>query len=79
MPSGAFNISCPRDCASRHNGGTSGAPLKPLRVDSALSGAFADASVSGTQNRDWRQTMPAYLFQEKEVAAIRPIYALAAI
>jgi len=27
---------CPRDCVSRHNGGTSGATLKPLRVDSAL-------------------------------------------
>ena len=26
----------PRDCVSRHNGGTAGAPLKPLRVDSAL-------------------------------------------
>ena len=36
MPNGAFNICCPRDCVSRHNGGTSGAPLKPLRVDSAL-------------------------------------------
>ena len=36
MPSGAFNICCPRDCVYRHNGGTSGAPLKPLRVDSAL-------------------------------------------
>ena len=31
-----FFISCPRDCVSRHNGGTSGAPLKPLRVYSAL-------------------------------------------
>ena len=36
MPTGAFNICCPRDCVSRHNGGTMGAPLKPLRVDSAL-------------------------------------------
>ena len=36
MPNGAFNICCPRDCVSRHNGGTTGAPLKPLRVDSAL-------------------------------------------
>ena len=36
MPTGAFNICCPRDCVSRHLGGTSGAPLKPLRVDSAL-------------------------------------------
>ena len=31
-----FFICCPRDCVSRHNGGASGAPLKPLRVDSAL-------------------------------------------
>ena len=36
MPSGSFNICCPRDCVSRHNGGSSGASLKPLRVDSAL-------------------------------------------
>ena len=36
MPNGAFNICCPRNCVSRHNGGTSGAPLKPLRVNSAL-------------------------------------------
>ena len=36
MLTGAFNICCPRDCVSRHNGGTSGAPLKPLRDDSAL-------------------------------------------
>ena len=34
--SGAFNICCPRDCVSRHNGGTAGAPLKRPRVDSAL-------------------------------------------
>ena len=27
MPTGAFNICCPRDCVSRHNGGASGAPL----------------------------------------------------
>ena len=36
MPTVTFNICCPRDCASRHNGGTAGAPLKPLRDDSAL-------------------------------------------
>ena len=41
VPTDAFlqlssNICCPRDCVSRHNGGTSGAPLKPLRDDSAL-------------------------------------------
>ena len=36
MPSGSFNICCPRDCVSRHNGGTSGAPLKPPRVDSVF-------------------------------------------
>ena len=26
------SICCPRDCISRHNGGTAGAPLKPLRM-----------------------------------------------
>ena len=31
-----LHICCPRDFVSRHNGGTSGAPLKPLRDDSAL-------------------------------------------
>ena len=36
FPSVAFNICCPRDCVSRHNRGTAGAPLKPLRDDSAL-------------------------------------------
>ena len=41
MPTVAFsqqssNICCPTDCVSLHNGGTSGAPLKPLRDDSAL-------------------------------------------
>ena len=36
MPTVAFNICCSRDCVSRHNGGTAGAPLKPLRDDSAL-------------------------------------------
>ena len=36
MPTVAFNICCPRDCVSRHNGGTSGAPLKLFRGDSAL-------------------------------------------
>ena len=35
MPTVAFNICCPRDCVSRHNGGTSGAPLKPLGDNSA--------------------------------------------
>ena len=38
MPTVAFNICCPRDCVSRHNGGTAGGPLKPLRDDSALRG-----------------------------------------
>ena len=40
-----FNICCPRDCVSRHNGGTSGAPLKPLRVDSALKPIHGDVDV----------------------------------
>ena len=30
------NMCCPRDCVSWHNGGSSGAPLKPLRDDSGL-------------------------------------------
>ena len=29
MTSGSFNICCPRDCVSRHNGGTSVPPLNP--------------------------------------------------
>ena len=29
---------CPRDCVSRHNGGTAGAPLKPLRDDGGFKG-----------------------------------------
>ena len=33
---GNSNICCPRDYVTRHNGGTSGAPLKPLRDDSVL-------------------------------------------
>ena len=48
MPSGSFNICCPRDCVSRHNGGTSGAPLKPLRVDSAPLG------INGLSSTDYR-------------------------
>ena len=36
MPTVAFNICCPRDWVSRHNGGTADAPLKPHRDDSAL-------------------------------------------
>ena len=36
MPTVALNIWCPRDCVFRYNGGIAGAPLKPLRVDSAL-------------------------------------------
>ena len=36
MPTVAFNICCQRDCVFRHNGDTAGAPLKPLRDDSAL-------------------------------------------
>ena len=27
MPTGTFNICCPRDCVSRHNGGTRGSPI----------------------------------------------------
>ena len=36
IPTVAFNICCPKTDVSRHNGGPSGAPLKPLRDDSAL-------------------------------------------
>ena len=50
MPNGVFNICCPRDCVSRHNGGTSGAPLKPLRVDSALKALSTVRGLRGTAN-----------------------------
>ena len=40
-------ICCPRDCVSRHNGGTSGAPLKPLRDDSALRALSSLRSLRG--------------------------------
>ena len=36
MPNGVFNICCPRDCVSRHNGGTSGAPIMPTKRTSVL-------------------------------------------
>ena len=36
MPTVAFNICSPRDCVCWHNGGTSGAPHKPLRDDNVL-------------------------------------------
>ena len=36
MPTVAFDICCQRDCVSRHNGGTAGAPLKPLSDNSVL-------------------------------------------
>ena len=36
MPTVAFNICCPRDCVSRHNGDAAGVAIKPLRDDSAL-------------------------------------------
>ena len=32
MPTGAFNTCCPRDCVSRHNGGTRGSPIMPRDV-----------------------------------------------
>ena len=41
------NICCPRDCVSRYNGGTSGAPLKPLRVDSALKWLLIANQING--------------------------------
>ena len=47
-----FNICCPRYCVSRHNGGTSGAPLKPLRVDSALR-AWKCVNIRGLQLLVW--------------------------
>ena len=47
------NICCPRDCVSRHNGGTSGAPLKPLRDDSALRAVSRTANVERTGRHKW--------------------------
>ena len=63
MPTGAINICCPRDCVSRHNGGTSGAPLKPLRVDSALSLIVLNDSAS----RKMVMKMYLHFFQLSEV------------
>ena len=53
MPTVAFNICCPRGCVSRHNGGTSGAPLKPLRDDSALRAVSRTANVERTGRHKW--------------------------
>ena len=47
VPTVAFNICCPRDCVSRHNGGTSGALLKPLRDDSALRALSSPRGLKG--------------------------------
>ena len=49
IPTVAFNICCPRDCVSRHNGGTAGAPLKPLRDDSALRALSSLRGLNGQQ------------------------------
>ena len=40
---------CPRDCVSRHNGGTAGTPLKPLSVDSALRALSTEGFKGGTR------------------------------
>ena len=47
------NMCCPRDCVSRHNGGSSGAPLKPLRVDSALRCMFWKALLDAVHARQY--------------------------
>ena len=52
MPTGAFNICCPRDCVSWNNEGTAGAPLKPLRVDSAL-GALSSLKTCWNGGNKW--------------------------
>ena len=38
MPTGEFNICWPRDCVSRHNGGTAGAPIMPPLCQNATVG-----------------------------------------
>ena len=58
LPTVAFlqlssNICCPRDCISRHKGGTAGAPLKPLRDDSAL--LIKSTFFSRTSKFPWRR------------------------
>ena len=53
MPTVVFNICCPRDWVSRHNGGAAGAPLKPHRDDSALRAlSYLRANV-GTVGKNW--------------------------
>ena len=74
MPTGAFNICCPRDCVSRHNGGTSGAPLKPLRVDSAPS--MRTMTLRGWNRNTWavnwaeaiEKTLVIFQFESKSEA-----------
>ena len=79
MPNVAFNICCPRDCVSRHNGGTSGAPLKDdsvLRTLSSLRGLRGtpevpplcrETSVSRTANVGTDNNKPYLLHTQKNV------------
>ena len=54
------NICCPRDCVSRHNGGTLGAPLKPPRVDSVeRCKCWTHVGINGLNklfNREWHMS-----------------------
>ena len=84
MPNGAFNICCPRDCVSRHNGGTSGAPLKPLRVDSALGalltlrGLMLNANVERTGRHKWGKggSLPAEKIKQMPAGTSRKNFAI---
>ena len=67
MPTGAFNICCPRDCVSRHNGGTAGAPLKPLRDDNALRALSSLRGLSGAFS--WASIMP----RDASVSFLSPV------
>ena len=56
MPNDAFNICCLRDCVSRHNGGTSGAPIMPRDAVSRTT------NVERTGRHKW---VPETLFRRK--------------
>ena len=67
MPTGAFNICCPRDCVSWHNGGTRGSPIMPRDAVSRT------ANVERTGRHKWVKK-PYALAHRKKRPSIRNGY-----